>query len=52
MAAAGGQGTKTLSGKTTFILAGDPAGPMKLEKAAALGVKVLTGTEAAALLNP
>lgn len=52
VAAAGGRGTTTLSGKTTVMLAGEGAGPKKLEKGRALGIKVYTGTTAAALLQP
>ncbi len=52
VAAAGGQGTNTLSRKTTIVLAGDGAGPTKLDKASALGINIILGSDAADLLNP
>lgn len=41
----GGKNTGSVSGKTNFILAGENMGPAKLEKAAALGVKILNEEE-------
>jgi DNA ligase (NAD+) len=37
----GGKNVGSISGKTTFILAGDNMGPSKLEKAQKLGVKIV-----------
>ncbi len=37
----GGKNVSSISGKTTFILAGDNMGPSKLEKARKLGVKIV-----------
>lgn len=37
----GGKNVATVSGKTSFIVAGDNMGPAKLEKASKLGVKVI-----------
>lgn len=41
----GGKNTGSVSKKTSFILAGDNMGPAKLEKAAKLGVKVVSEEE-------
>jgi DNA ligase (NAD+) len=37
----GGKNVGSISGKTSFILAGDNMGPAKLEKARKLGVKIV-----------
>ncbi|MCR4593123.1 MAG: NAD-dependent DNA ligase LigA [Bacteroidaceae bacterium] len=41
----GGKNVGSISGKTSFILAGDNMGPSKLEKAQKLGVKIMDETE-------
>lgn len=41
----GGKNSGSVSGKTDFILAGDNMGPVKLEKAAKLGVKIINEEE-------
>ena len=41
----GGKNSGSVSGKTSFILAGDNMGPAKLEKAAKLGVQVMQEEE-------
>lgn len=41
----GGVNTGSVSGKTTYILAGDNMGPAKLEKARKLGVRILSEDE-------
>ncbi len=41
----GGKVSGSISGKTTYLLAGDKMGPEKLKKAEKLGVKVLTEAE-------
>lgn len=38
----GGKNSGSISGKTSFLLAGEKAGPEKLKKAASLGVKVIS----------
>lgn len=38
----GGKNSSSISGKTSFLLAGEKAGPEKLKKAASLGVKVIS----------
>jgi len=42
IASHGGKSSGSVSGKTTFLLAGEKAGPEKLKKAEALGVKVIS----------
>ena len=37
----GGKNASSISSKTTFVLAGDNMGPAKLEKAQALGIKII-----------
>ncbi len=37
----GGKSVGSISGKTSFILAGDNMGPSKLEKAQSLGVEIV-----------
>lgn len=41
----GGKSSGSISGKTTYLLAGEKAGPEKLKKAEALGVKVIGENE-------
>lgn len=41
----GGKNTGSVSGKTSYILAGDNMGPAKLEKAAKLGVRIIREDE-------
>lgn len=41
----GGKNVGSISGKTSFILAGDNMGPSKLEKARKLGVQIMTEDE-------
>ena len=38
----GGKNSGSISGKTTYLLAGEKAGPEKLKKAESLGVKVIS----------
>ena len=45
IAAHGGKSSGSISGKTTYLLAGEKAGPEKLKKAEALGVKVIDENE-------
>jgi DNA ligase (NAD+) len=40
-----GKSSGSISGKTTYLLAGEKAGPEKLKKAESLGVKVITEAE-------
>ena len=47
----GGKNSGSVSKKTSFILAGENMGPAKLEKAAKLGVKVVSEDEFLALLE-
>jgi DNA ligase (NAD+) len=41
----GGKNSSSISGSTSFILAGDNMGPSKREKAEELGIKILTEEE-------
>ena len=41
----GGKNSGSISGKTTYLLAGEKAGPEKLKKAESLGVKVISEEE-------
>ena len=41
----GGKNTGSVSGKTSYILAGENMGPAKLEKAAKLGVRIIREDE-------
>jgi len=41
----GGKNSGSVSAKTSYILAGENMGPAKLEKAASLGVKLLSEDE-------
>ena len=41
----GGKSSGSISGKTTYLLAGEKAGPEKLKKAESLGVKVISEQE-------
>lgn len=45
IAAHGGKNSGSVSGKTSYLLAGEKAGPEKLKKADALGVKVIDEAE-------
>ena len=45
IAAHGGKNSGSISGKTAYLLAGEKAGPEKLKKAEALGVKLITEAE-------
>ena len=41
----GGKNSGSISGKTSYLLAGEKAGPEKLKKAQTLGIKVITEAE-------
>ena len=41
----GGKNSGSISGKTSYLLAGEKAGPEKLKKAQTLGIKVITEDE-------
>ena len=47
----GGKNVGSISGKTSFILAGDNMGPSKLEKAKKLGIRIVTEEEFLAMLQ-
>ncbi len=47
----GGKNVGSISGKTSFILAGDNMGPAKLEKANKLGIKIMTEDEFLAIIS-
>lgn len=47
----GGKNVGSISGKTSFVLAGDNMGPSKLEKAQKLGVQIMNEEEFLALLE-
>lgn len=47
----GGKNVGSISGKTSFILAGENMGPAKLEKAAKLGVRVVSEDEFLAIIQ-
>ena len=47
----GGKNSGSISGKTSYLLAGEKAGPEKLKKAESLGVKVISEDEFRALLG-
>ena len=51
IAAHGGKNSGSVSGKTTYLLAGEKAGPEKLKKAESLDVKVITEDEFYSLIN-
>ena len=46
----GGKNSGSVSGKTSFLLAGEKAGPEKLKKAESLGVKVISEEEFMAMI--
>jgi DNA ligase (NAD+) len=48
----GGKNVGSISGKTSFILAGDNMGPSKLQKAEKLGIKIMSEEEFLALIHP
>ena len=48
----GGKNVGSISGKTSFILAGDNMGPSKLEKAEKLGVRIVSEDEFLAMIVP
>ena len=41
----GGKNSGSISGKTSFLLAGEKAGPEKLKKAESLGIRIVTENE-------
>lgn len=47
----GGKNVGSISGKTTFVLAGDNMGPAKLEKARKLGVKIMSEDDFLAMIR-
>ena len=47
----GGKNVGSISGKTSFILAGDNMGPSKLEKAQKLGIRIVSEDEFLQMLN-
>ena len=47
----GGKNVGSISGKTSFILAGDNMGPSKLQKAEKLGIRIVTEEEFLAMLQ-
>ena len=47
----GGKNVGSISGKTSFILAGENMGPSKLQKAEKLGIKIMSEDEFLALLG-
>ena len=47
----GGKVSGSISGKTTYLLAGDKMGPEKQKKAEKLGVKVITEAEYLAMVQ-
>ena len=47
----GGKNSGSISGKTTYLLAGEKAGPEKLKKAESLGVKIISEDEFRAMLG-
>lgn len=51
IAAHGGKNTGSVSGKTTYLLAGDKAGPEKLAKAGKLGIKIISEEEFYSIIN-
>ncbi|HIZ87658.1 MAG TPA: NAD-dependent DNA ligase LigA [Candidatus Coprenecus pullistercoris] len=51
IAAHGGKNTGSVSGKTTYLLAGEKAGPEKLSKAEKLGVKIISEDEFYSIIN-
>lgn len=51
IAAHGGKNTGSVSGKTTYLLAGEKAGPEKLAKAEKLGVKIIDEEQFYSIIN-
>jgi DNA ligase (NAD+) len=47
----GGKNTASISGKTDFLLAGEDMGPVKLQKASKLGIKVISEEEFLAMIE-
>ena len=48
----GGKNSSSLSGKTAFLLAGSKPGPEKIQKAAGLGIKVISEEEFMKMITP
>ena len=51
IAAHGGKNTGSVSGKTTYLLAGEKAGPEKLAKAEKLGIRIISEEEFYSIIN-
>ena len=47
----GGKNVGSISGKTSFILAGDNMGPSKLEKAQKLGIHIVSEDDFLAMIS-
>lgn len=47
----GGKNTSSISGKTDFLLAGEDMGPVKLQKANELGIKIISEEEFEAIIK-
>ena len=47
----GGKNVGSISGKTSFILAGENMGPSKLEKANKLGIRIVSEDEFLEMIN-
>ena len=50
ISANGGKNSGSISGKTSFLLAGDNPGPEKIKKAEALGVPIISEAEFRAMI--
>ena len=48
----GGKNVGSISGKTSFILAGDNMGPSKLQKAEKLGIPIVSEDEFLEMIKP
>ena len=51
IASHGGKNSGSISKKTTYLLAGEKAGPEKLKKAEALGVQIISERDINAMLS-